>query len=172
MELYFQEHDVDRNRDNSRSLSALPNAALLQVASALSNFSEAEGAERDRLGQHVESLLSQLAETDPSVSGAPPASADAIRNIPTVNVRKSAQGSSATVSCPICTEEFEMNEPAKKLPCDHLFHIDCILPWLKRHCSCPMCREELPTDNPEYEAEKRYKNRQAAVSQMQSLMYN
>lgn len=34
--------------------------------------------------------------------------------------------------CPVCTNGFKIDEEAKKLPCKHVFHTDCILPWLGR----------------------------------------
>ncbi len=35
------------------------------------------------------------------------------------------------VSCAICTDHFSLGQDAKRLPCKHVFHDDCILPWLK-----------------------------------------
>ncbi|KAL6135789.1 hypothetical protein ACLB2K_068014 [Fragaria x ananassa] len=31
------------------------------------------------------------------------------------------------------------------LPCAHIYHLDCIVPWLKNSHLCPMCRYPMPT---------------------------
>ena len=41
-------------------------------------------------------------------------------------------------SCAICLDDFLGK--AKCLPCQHLFHISCIQPWLSQHPTCPICR--------------------------------
>lgn len=171
MELYFQEHDVSASGPSrAGSIDNQEHDLLLRLAGLVVRLVDAEGAERDILNNQIQNLLSDVALTDPSAPGKPPASVEAIRTLPVINVRPGADGNNP--SCPICTEEFDFNEPARRLPCGHLFHADCIIPWLKRHCTCPMCREELPTDNAAYEQEKKYQKRQAAVSQMQNLMFN
>ncbi|GAN07027.1 hypothetical protein MAM1_0145d06517 [Mucor ambiguus] len=44
--------------------------------------------------------------------------------------------------CAICTELFETME-LTILPCNHEYHSECILHWLKLNSSCPMCRQSI-----------------------------
>lgn len=32
---------------------------------------------------------------------------------------------------------------AKKLECDHVFHLNCIKQWVQDHDFCPVCRRQL-----------------------------
>ncbi|KAE9621463.1 hypothetical protein Lal_00042069 [Lupinus albus] len=44
------------------------------------------------------------------------------------------------VLCAVCKDDIAVNDNAKILPCNHLYHSDCITPWLLSHDSCPLCR--------------------------------
>lgn len=46
--------------------------------------------------------------------------------------------------CSICTEDFEIGQDQRVLPCDHRFHPACIDPWLLNVSgTCPLCRIDL-----------------------------
>ena len=51
--------------------------------------------------------------------------------------------------CCVCLDDFEMGTVGKQMPCKHIFHSDCLLPWLQLHSSCPVCRYQLPTSEDE-----------------------
>lgn len=40
------------------------------------------------------------------------------------------------VKCPVCLLEFEEQETVREMPCKHLFHTGCILPWLSKVRLC------------------------------------
>ncbi|XP_009137090.1 RING-H2 finger protein ATL18 [Brassica rapa] len=44
--------------------------------------------------------------------------------------------------CSICLVDYEAEDAVTHLPrCNHLFHINCIEPWLlSGHLTCPLCR--------------------------------
>jgi hypothetical protein len=52
-----------------------------------------------------------------------------------------------TAVCAICKDEIVGEEKARRLPCAHYYHGDCIVPWLSIRNTCPLCRYELPTDD-------------------------
>ncbi|KAH7853008.1 hypothetical protein Vadar_031979 [Vaccinium darrowii] len=48
------------------------------------------------------------------------------------------------LTCAVCVSEFEDHERLRLLPkCDHVFHPECIDPWLASHSTCPICRANL-----------------------------
>jgi len=102
----------------------------------------------DELGLRYEDLYG---ETLP-----PPTSARVLEELP---CREVAEGE-PLASCSICLKPYAPGEKVSSLPCAHSFHAACVLPWLKKTSTCPMCRRELPTDNVEYEEYKAHKKRQ------------
>ena len=48
-------------------------------------------------------------------------------------------------TCSICIDEFEAGERLRMLPrCKHVFHTQCILPWLtERQGCCPLCKTSV-----------------------------
>lgn len=106
------------------------------------------------VGPGLEQLIQQLAENDPNRYGTPPASKNAVEGLPDVNITADMLESDSS-QCAVCKDSFELNEEAKQMPCKHIYHKDCILPWLELHNSCPVCRYELPTDDQDYENRKK-----------------
>ncbi|RNA21905.1 E3 ubiquitin-ligase RNF181-like [Brachionus plicatilis] len=77
--------------------------------------------------------------------------------------------------CPICLIAFEEEGQTRavKIPnCGHIFHCDCILKWFEKTSSCPLCRFELPTDDPSYEEFKRQKKREKIRQQEIEDLHN
>lgn len=47
------------------------------------------------------------------------------------------------ILCSICTFDVVNGEEIIKIPCEHIFHHNCIVPWLQLHRNCPNCRRVL-----------------------------
>jgi hypothetical protein len=46
-----------------------------------------------------------------------------------------------TITCPICIEEMKVGDKISKIKiCSHIFHKDCIKPWIEKNFTCPLCR--------------------------------
>jgi E3 ubiquitin-protein ligase synoviolin len=45
--------------------------------------------------------------------------------------------------CIICREEMTAEHQIKKLPCDHIFHKNCLRSWFQRQQTCPTCRTSI-----------------------------
>jgi len=93
------------------------------------------------LDAFITQFLNQMGEN----SGPAPAPENRINSIPTVKV--TAEQARDNLQCAICMDDFKENDDAKRLPCSHHFHEDCISRWLRLHGTCPTCRVTLDGDN-------------------------
>ncbi|KAJ7534060.1 hypothetical protein O6H91_13G077400 [Diphasiastrum complanatum] len=98
------------------------------------------------LGPGLDQLIQHLAEIDPNRYGTPPAARSAIDAMPTITVTREHLRSDST-ECAVCRDQFELGSLVREMPCKHLYHGDCILPWLALHNSCPVCRYEMTSDD-------------------------
>uniref|UniRef100_A0A5B6YPI3 RING-type E3 ubiquitin transferase n=1 Tax=Davidia involucrata TaxID=16924 RepID=A0A5B6YPI3_DAVIN len=93
------------------------------------------------MGQGLEELIEQL--TMHGRQGPPPAPRSSIDAMPTIKITQSNLNTDS--HCPVCKDKFEVGSEARRMPCNHIYHSDCIVPWLVLHNSCPVCRLELPS---------------------------
>ncbi|XP_020585814.1 probable E3 ubiquitin-protein ligase RHC2A [Phalaenopsis equestris] len=102
------------------------------------------------MGSGLDQLLDQLTQIENGRVGGgrsndnTPASKVAIESLPTVTITETHIVMDSY--CAVCTEALELGDEAQEMPCKHIFHKDCILPWLSLRNSCPVCRHELPAD--------------------------
>ncbi|CAA0820486.1 RING/U-box superfamily protein [Striga hermonthica] len=45
--------------------------------------------------------------------------------------------------CPTCLEEYDVENPKIITKCKHHFHLACILEWMERSDTCPVCDQEM-----------------------------
>lgn len=108
--------------------------------SGLNRFFSVDDVFMDPLMQE---LLQHLSLNDHQ--GPRPASQSSIDLMPTIHITQSHLRTDS--HCPVCKDRFELGVEARQMPCNHIYHSDCIVPWLAQHNSCPVCRQELPSRN-------------------------
>ncbi|KAI9201065.1 hypothetical protein LWI28_017498 [Acer negundo] len=103
-------------------------------------------------GPGLQQLIEELTQNDRP--GPPPVPETYIDAIPMIKI---TEGHLVIDSkCPVCMEEFKIGGEGRELPCKHIYHSECIVPWLRLHNSCPVCRHEVPVsgaDTSSYEQE-------------------
>ncbi|KAK1436246.1 hypothetical protein QVD17_02025 [Tagetes erecta] len=50
--------------------------------------------------------------------------------------------------CPTCLEEYDEENPKIITKCEHHFHLACILEWMERSDTCPVCDQEMIIEFP------------------------
>lgn len=74
----------------------------------------------------------------------PPASKAVINSLPTIKINLGHV--TTDLHCAVCKEPFKLNSKALEMSCNHIYHSDCILPWLVIISYCPVCLHELSPD--------------------------
>mmetsp|Transcript_28973 Transcript_28973/g.46861 ORF Transcript_28973/g.46861 Transcript_28973/m.46861 type:complete len:185 (+) Transcript_28973:785-1339(+) len=116
-------------------------------------------------------MIAQLLQAASArTGGPPPASQTAIQDLDEITVDPKL--ASKKQLCPVCVEELRLHQDVRKMPCKHIFHEDCLLSWLTKHNTCPMCRHELDTLDLDYEELKREKMESATMDQESSSRNN
>lgn len=144
------EIDLDREVDSIIRRRRRSSAAILQllqgIREGINSDHDGNTTSHSAIGDYLarpefDNLLRNLADNDLTRRhGTLPARKEAVENLPTVKVCEPLQ-------CSVCLDDFEKGSEAKEMPCKHKFHVRCIVPWLELHCSCPVCRYELPPDD-------------------------
>ncbi|KAF3443972.1 hypothetical protein FNV43_RR13662 [Rhamnella rubrinervis] len=116
-----------------------------------------------------DTFFGQFIESENALKGSPPAAKNVVENLPLVKLTmEELQKEDNVVVCAVCKEKILVDEEVKKLPCCHYYHGDCIVPWLSIRNTCPVCRYELPTDDPVYERRKSERAASAGMSRVTS----
>ncbi|KAI3985258.1 hypothetical protein MKX01_039503 [Papaver californicum] len=135
---------LESSTGQSRSASERASQLMDEFVNTIERFSGLQ-----ELSQAVEASLQSLGSRPLRV---PPASKEVVANLPTIIVtEETLMRLGIGTECAVCSESLVINDKMQELPCKHLFHPLCLMPWLDKHNSCPVCRHELPTDNQAYE---------------------
>ena len=99
-------------------------------------------------------LVNIIMSLESNMHGNPPASQRVIDNLPKIEINKENINKYKDITCNICLEGFEIGNILRVLECQHEFHENCIVTWLKSRNTCPVCRHELESNDPNYERRK------------------
>lgn len=68
----------------------------------------------------------------------------AIKRLPLRTLKRSdEETASDTHMCAVCIESYKEGDVVTVLTCNHIFHKDCIEPWLLDKRTCPMCKCDI-----------------------------
>ncbi|ETV82768.1 hypothetical protein H257_04565 [Aphanomyces astaci] len=103
-----------------------PTSLLINILDHLDTFLGMPPQPRDDERRLMRSILSLLQQNVTQSSSVRPSK---------------ATRPSSLDDCAICLCDFDDDDVhVVTLPCDHVFHSDCVFPWLVRDHSCPLCR--------------------------------
>ncbi|KAG0207342.1 hypothetical protein BGX28_001392 [Mortierella sp. GBA30] len=89
----------------------------------------------------LDDVITQMMELQSRQNGPVGASDEVINSIPIHKLTE--EELDAKTECSVCKDEFNSQDVSLQLGCNHIFHEDCIKPWLKTNGSCPTCRFSL-----------------------------
>ena len=92
----------------------------------------------------INSIQSSLISIRDSIFVSDPKEKDKLEEIPEININSTTELSKLKAkNCTICLEDFKIKDKLIYLPCFHLFHKDCIVNWVKRNSTCPLCKIDI-----------------------------
>ena len=129
--------NCSRERDVERHLE--------EIEDRRRTFEQVQRRERYARQELIESILRQLAELQVDLRLQVPLGEQATKRLPT---RRYQTGQEKMDLCAICVDDFTDGDNLRVLPCEHVFHSECVDEWLINHSSlCPLCKMEVPRRN-------------------------
>jgi len=131
----------------------------LEIRRLQSDLDTLESLFQRLLGQSFTAQLvrnieaANLIDHTDGTSTMPPASSSAIENLTCIEVLQEDLVDECNRECCICFFQHDVGDKlVARLPCGHLFHRKCVVEWLEKKCTCPICRYEIPSNNQAYES--------------------
>ena len=151
----INEENIRNNLNHFNRRTEFLRSRATQIVEFLNNF---VFIRNNRNNDNIDNIISHIMLHDPNKYGNPPAAKKAVENLKKYKITKEKiKEFGFENSCAVCKDEFIIDEECLSMPCNHNFHKDCIIPWLKERNSCPICRYELPTDDKDFEERKKLK---------------
>ncbi|XP_022151640.1 E3 ubiquitin-protein ligase RNF181-like [Momordica charantia] len=119
----------------------LPEGACEVIARKIASFVvELAGGNSDQVNLHVVALVDYIEEMAIVAEEAPAGAAkSAISRLKKEKVEEEVE----LGDCSVCLNEMNGGSEVIKMPCGHVYHESCILSWLNKNNSCPLCRTKL-----------------------------
>lgn len=124
-----------------------PGFAMAPPLGAMAPWMHPQAFVAPGFGPSMDDLLHQMLHHE-GPSGTPPTAATTREQLPEIEL--SSEQILKQNQCFICFEEFQVGEKATAVPCGHMFHRPCIMPWLIEHSSCPVCRHQLESEDTDF----------------------
>ena len=115
----------------------------LGFLSALLNPANARAGDAVFTQEALDRVISNLMEQHSTSTAPGPASEEAIKALPKINISQEHLDNTGKAECSICMDNIEIGGEVTELPCKHWFHGDCVSAWLKEHDTCPQCRRGI-----------------------------
>jgi E3 ubiquitin-protein ligase RNF115/126 len=156
----FHPYESPNSTSNNRNLVYLPRSHRPRTSSSFLDMIISILGMNNQEDSTMESIINYIMQNDPNRYGNPPASKKVVETLERLecneeNIKSLRKDSGCDNSCSVCKDEFEIKQNLIYLPCKHIYHDECILPWLKERNSCPTCRYELPSEDADYDARKK-----------------
>jgi len=78
------------------------------------------------------------------------AKTEAVQRLPLVKIEKKHCKKNGLKmeppTCTVCCDNINVDSKGMFMPCGHVYHPDCLTPWLEKQNTCPVCRFELPLE--------------------------
>ena len=161
---YRKQESEDRNRLMNDFLSGgeiitevvNPNGENIIISR---NFINSNSPINNFLLNHIndhqfENFINIITAFDIQHKGNPPASERAIKNLKKIEINENNIKEFEGQACNVCLENFSKGQISNQIECGHYFHEKCIVHWLKMRNTCPVCRHELESNDPNYEKRK------------------
>ena len=132
-----------------------PNGQNIIISRSIVNGSGLNNFLLNHINDHqFENFINIITAFDLQHKGNPPASERAINNLKKIEINDQNINEFKEQTCNVCLENFNAGQITMKLDCGHYFHEKCITHWLKMRNTCPVCRHELESNDPNYEKRK------------------
>ncbi|XAO25661.1 hypothetical protein I312_104489 [Cryptococcus bacillisporus CA1280] len=142
--------DGDRNDNGDMPLPLGASEALQLIAAILDGNPNPNVGNLGDFATSDADFMRILQETFMEAAGPQgpvPANETVIEGLPRFTFDKDYLAKSQFRDCPVCKDDFEIGNEVMLIPCGHIYHPDCLIPWLRQSGTCPVCRFSLVSED-------------------------